>query len=125
MVWLFFSATFSYSGRRYLCSTLSSSTLFEMNGMPSTPMIGSSPICWWFPGRDRRPASAALQVAGHAAYGRPVTDRAQTLRARIYTALRYTDPSPAGRRWRAVHLTVLSIGLLAVILLSIDELPSQ
>jgi voltage-gated potassium channel len=66
-----------------------------------------------------------LQFAGHAAYGRPVTDRAQTLRARIYTALRYTDPSPAGRRWRAVHLTVLGIGLLAVILLSIDELPTQ
>ncbi len=52
-----------------------------------------------------------------------MTDRAQTLRARIYTALRYTDPSPAGRRWRAIHLSVLCIGLLAVILLSIDELP--
>jgi voltage-gated potassium channel len=50
-------------------------------------------------------------------------DGAQTLRARIYTALRYTDPSPAGRRWRAIHLTVLVVGLLAVILLSIDELP--
>jgi voltage-gated potassium channel len=66
-----------------------------------------------------------LQFAGHAAYGRPVTDTAPTLRARIYTALRYTDPSPAGRRWRAIHLTVLGIGLIAVILLSIDELPAQ
>ena len=48
---------------------------------------------------------------------------APTLRARIYGQLRYTDPGPAARRWRALHLTVLGIGLLAVILLSIDELP--
>ena len=41
----------------------------------------------------------------------------------MYGILRYTDPSPAARRWRGLHLTVLSIGLLAVILLSIDELP--
>jgi hypothetical protein len=64
-----------------------------------------------------------LQFAGHAAYGRPVTDKAPTLRARIYTVLRYTDPSPAGRRWRSFHLGVLGIALFAVILLSIDELP--
>src|SRR5258708_32747610 len=50
---------------------------------------------------------------------------APTLRARIYGLLRYTDPSPAARRWRALHLTVLGIGLLAVILLSIDELPRE
>ena len=76
-------------------------------------------------GRDRRPASPALQFAGHAAYGRLVTDMAPTLRARIYNLLRYTDPSPAARRWRAMHLTVLGIGLLAVVLLSIDELPRE
>ena len=50
---------------------------------------------------------------------------APTLRARIFGLLRYTDPSPAARRWRALHLTVLGIGLLAVILLSIDELPRE
>jgi voltage-gated potassium channel len=50
---------------------------------------------------------------------------APTWRARIYGLLRYTDPSPAARRWRALHLTVLGIGLLAVILLSIDELPRE
>jgi voltage-gated potassium channel len=47
------------------------------------------------------------------------------LRARIYNRLRYSDPSPAARRWRAMHLTVLGIGLLAVVLLSIDELPRE
>jgi voltage-gated potassium channel len=66
-----------------------------------------------------------LQFAGHAAYGRLVTDMAPTLSARIYGLLRYTDPSPAARRWRALHLTILGIGLLAVILLSIDELPRE
>jgi voltage-gated potassium channel len=66
-----------------------------------------------------------LQFAGHAAYGHAVTDKAPTLRALIYSGVRYTDPSPAGRRWRAAHLIVLGIGLLAVILLSIDELPGQ
>jgi voltage-gated potassium channel len=66
-----------------------------------------------------------LQFAGHAAYGRLVTDTAPTLRARIYSRLRYNDPSPAARRWRAMHLTVLGIGLLAVVLLSIDELPRE
>ena len=50
---------------------------------------------------------------------------APTWRARIYGLLRYTDPSPAARRWRALHLTVLGIGLLAVVLLSIDELPRE
>jgi voltage-gated potassium channel len=66
-----------------------------------------------------------LQFTGHAAYGRAVTDRAPTLRARIYAGLSTTDPGPTARRWRAIHLTVLGIGLLAVILLSIDELPGD
>ena len=52
-------------------------------------------------------------------------DMAPTLRARVYNLLRYTDPHPAARRWRAMHLTVLGIGLLAVVLLSIDELPRE
>lgn len=51
-----------------------------------------------------------------------MTDQVPTLRARIYAALRHTDPSPAGRRWREFHLAVLGIGLLAVILLSVDDL---
>ncbi len=38
--------------------------------------------------------------------------------------LRPSDPAPAARRWRKLHLAVLGIGLLAVILLSIDEMLS-
>jgi voltage-gated potassium channel len=52
-----------------------------------------------------------------------VTDRLPALRARIYTALRYSDNSTAGRQWQSFHLATLGIGLLAVILLSIDDLP--
>ena len=63
-----------------------------------------------------------MQFAGQPAYGRKVTDKALILRKQVYTMLRYSDPSPAGRHWRAVHLAVLGIGLMAVILLSIDEL---
>ena len=48
-----------------------------------------------------------------------------TLRARIYGLLRYNDLSPAGRRWRSLHLTVLGVGLLAVILLSVDQYPAD
>jgi len=61
-----------------------------------------------------------LQFAGQRAYGRAVTAPATTLRAQVFALLRYTDPSPAGRRWRMIHLSVLAIGLLAVILLSMD-----
>jgi len=63
-----------------------------------------------------------LQFAGQHAYGRIVTAPATTLRAQVFTILRFTDPSPGGRRWRVIHLTVLGVGLLSVILLSIDEL---
>jgi len=66
-----------------------------------------------------------LQFAGQDAYGPVVTATASTLRARIYALLRYTDPTPAARQWRAVNLTVLGIGLMAVILLSVDELDAQ
>lgn len=75
--------------------------------------------------RDRKPTSPALQFAGQGAYGRPVTATASTLRARLYALLRYSDPTPAARQWRMVHLIVLGVGLLAVIVLSIDELEAQ
>jgi voltage-gated potassium channel len=51
-----------------------------------------------------------------------VTDNASTLRAQVHAVLRYSDPIPAGRHWRTLHLAVLGIGLMAVVLLSMDEL---
>jgi len=63
-----------------------------------------------------------LQFAGQHAYGRAVTVAAKALRSQVFVILRPNDPSPAARRWRSIHLVVLSIGMLAVILLSIDEL---
>jgi voltage-gated potassium channel len=64
-----------------------------------------------------------LQFAGRRAYGRAVTAPASSLRGRIHALLHFTDPTDAARRWRMVHLCVLGIGLFAVILLSIDDLP--
>ncbi len=43
----------------------------------------------------------------------------------MFELLRPNDPMPAARRWRKAHLLVLGIGLLAVILLSIDELSTS
>lgn len=63
-----------------------------------------------------------MQFAGQPAYGHPVTDNASTLRAQVHAVLRYSDPIPAGRHWRTLHLAVLGIGLMAVVLLSMDEL---
>ncbi|HZB52783.1 MAG TPA: cyclic nucleotide-gated ion channel [Reyranella sp.] len=54
-----------------------------------------------------------------------MTTTAPTPRARIYALLRYSDPTPAARQVRVVHLIVLAIGLFAVILLSVDELEGQ
>lgn len=54
-----------------------------------------------------------------------MTATAPTLRARIYALLRYSDPTPAARQWRGANLIVLGIGLLAVILLSIDAMDEQ
>ena len=54
-----------------------------------------------------------------------MTDKAFTLRARIYAALRYSDNSTAGRRWQSFHLTALAVGLLAVIVLSVEGLPEE
>jgi voltage-gated potassium channel len=55
----------------------------------------------------------------------PVTASAPTLRAHIYALLRYTDPTPAARQWRMVNLVVLGVGLLAVIILSVDQLDHE
>jgi voltage-gated potassium channel len=65
-----------------------------------------------------------LQYAGYAAYGRLV-NRLNTLRPRIYSILRYSDYSPIGRHWQSFHLGALGVGLLAVIFLSIDNLPDS
>lgn len=45
------------------------------------------------------------------------------LRPRIYAILRYSDNSVAGRRWQSFHLAALTVGVFAVIFLSIDALP--
>ena len=66
-----------------------------------------------------------MQFAGQDAYGQAVTATAPTLRARIYALLRYSDPTPAARQVRVGQLIVLGIGLLAVILLSIDDLEAR
>jgi len=66
-----------------------------------------------------------LQFAGQHAYGRTVTASAKTLRAQLFDILRPNTPTPAGRRWRKGHLVVLAIGLLAVILLSVEEMSSS
>ncbi|ODT32768.1 MAG: hypothetical protein ABS35_00845 [Kaistia sp. SCN 65-12] len=50
-----------------------------------------------------------------------MTAASKTFRSQVFSVLRPAEPSPAARRWRAFHLTVLAVGLLAVILLSIDE----
>lgn len=54
-----------------------------------------------------------------------MTANEKTLRARMFDLLRPNDPQPGARRWRTAHLIVLGVGLLAVILLSIDELPAS
>jgi len=54
-----------------------------------------------------------------------VTVKEKTLRAQMFDLLRPNDPMSGARRWRKAHLVVLGIGLLAVILLSIDEMPAS
>lgn len=51
-----------------------------------------------------------------------MTAKEKTLRAQLFELLRPNDPQPGARRWRTAHLVILAIGLLAVILLSVDEL---
>ena len=43
----------------------------------------------------------------------------------MFDLLRPNDPMSGARRWRKAHLVILGIGLLAVILLSIDEMPAS
>src|SRR5438093_6173720 len=63
------------------------------------------------------------------AIGRPsrlwsgVTAPTPMTRARAYAILRPYDNSAGARRWRTFHFCVLSAGLLAVALSSIDDLP--
>ena len=66
-----------------------------------------------------------MQFAGQPAYGRSVTVKEKTLRAQMFDLLRPNDPMSGARRWRKAHLVILGIGLLAVILLSIDEMPAS
>jgi voltage-gated potassium channel len=66
-----------------------------------------------------------LQFARQPAYGRFVTVKEKTLRAQMFDLLRPNDPMSGARRWRKAHLVVLGIGLLSVILLSIDEMPAS
>ncbi len=54
-----------------------------------------------------------------------MTVKEKTLRAQMFELLRPNDPMSGARRWRKAHLVVLGIGLLAVILLSIDEMPAS
>ncbi|WP_230554089.1 cyclic nucleotide-gated ion channel [Reyranella aquatilis] len=63
-----------------------------------------------------------MQFAGQPDYGPHVTAAEKTLRAQVFDLLRPNDPTPGSRRWRTAHLTILGIGLLAVILLSIDDM---
>ncbi|MBI3199352.1 MAG: ion transporter [Rhodospirillales bacterium] len=49
-----------------------------------------------------------------------MTATASSLRARVHASLHFTDPSDAGRRWRALHLAVLGIGIFSVVILSMD-----
>lgn len=52
-----------------------------------------------------------------------MTDKAPSLRARLYQVLRPHDASAGARQWRKLHLLVLAAGLLAVALSTIDTLP--
>jgi voltage-gated potassium channel len=54
-----------------------------------------------------------------------VTAAAPTPRARIYALLRYEDPTLAARQWRLLHLVALAVGLVSVILLSVDALADE
>ncbi len=76
-------------------------------------------------GPDGRLGAPALQFAGQRAYGRSVTAPNKTPRAQAFDILRPNNPTPGARRWRKAHLVILGVGLLAVILLSIDELLPQ
>jgi voltage-gated potassium channel len=52
-----------------------------------------------------------------------VAATAPSTRARVYSIFRHSEMGHGGRRWRALHLTVLAAGLLAIAISSIDGLP--
>ncbi len=54
-----------------------------------------------------------------------MTATAPTLRARIFALFRPSNPTPAARRMRLVELVVLAVGLLAVIILSVDQIERE
>ena len=54
-----------------------------------------------------------------------MTDKAPSLRARLYQVLRPHDASAGARQWRKLHLLVLAAGLLAVALSTIDTFPAS
>ena len=54
-----------------------------------------------------------------------MTATAPTLRARIFALFRPSNPTPAARRMRLVELAVLAVGLLAVIVLSVDQIERE
>jgi voltage-gated potassium channel len=53
----------------------------------------------------------------------PSVSPSSTIRARAFAILRHFDSSLGGRNWRLAHLCVLGMGLLAVTLSTIDNLP--
>ncbi len=53
-----------------------------------------------------------------------MTDKAPSLRARLYQVLRPHDASAGARQWRQLHLLVLAAGLLAVALTTLNDLPA-
>jgi voltage-gated potassium channel len=54
-----------------------------------------------------------------------VTATAPSARARVHAIFRPSDSGHAGRQWRAFHLLVLTAGLVAVALASVDGLPAS
>ena len=52
-----------------------------------------------------------------------MTNQGLSLRARLYAILRQSDVSAGARQWRKFDLTVLAIGLLTVVLATVDDLP--
>jgi voltage-gated potassium channel len=53
-----------------------------------------------------------------------VAATAPSTRARVHSIFRHSEMGQGGRRWRAFHLTVLTAGLLAIAISSIDGLPA-
>ena len=75
--------------------------------------------------RSQGPAAGWAKVA----IGQPsrqsfaVAATAPSTRARVHSIFRHSEIGPGRRRWRALHLTVLTAGLLAIAISSLDGLP--